>query len=274
MLAAELDELRERYFLREALDAVVAGVHLEQQRRARVERLGVVLEMRAVGGADLQQPAAALHDDVRHAEAVADLDQLAARHRHLLAVREGVEGEIDGGGVVVDHGRGLGAGQPAQQIFDQRVTIAAPAGIEVVFEIHRGSRLHHRRNRLGRQRRAPEVGVQQRAGEVDHRLHARCAPGRDRRRDFLDDLLGHRRGAARAGAQRLAVRAEARLNLGDEQRMVEGRAQRGEPGVLEHLVHGGQCRERSHGFTGHGTIQPSRSRFFCSNSSLPISPRA
>ena len=46
---------------------------------------GVVLEMRAVGGADLDQPAAGARHDVGDAEGAADLDQLAARDDHLAA---------------------------------------------------------------------------------------------------------------------------------------------------------------------------------------------
>ncbi len=157
--AAELDELFERHLFGEALDTVVAGVHLEQQRRTFAQRLCVVLEMGAVGGADLHQAAAALAHDVRHAEAAADLHQLAAADRHALAVGQRVEREIDGGGVVVDHRRGLGAGQPAHQLLHQRVAVPAPAGGEVVFEIHRARRLHRSLRGFSRERRAPEVGV-------------------------------------------------------------------------------------------------------------------
>ena len=42
-------------------------------------------------------------------EAVADLDQLAARHDDLALLRERGEREQDGGGVVVDDERSLGA---------------------------------------------------------------------------------------------------------------------------------------------------------------------
>jgi hypothetical protein len=50
-------------------------------------------------------------EHVRDAEAVADLDQLAARDEHLAALGERGEREQDGRGVVVDDERRLGAGQ-------------------------------------------------------------------------------------------------------------------------------------------------------------------
>ena len=91
------------------------------------DRAGVVLEVRAVGGADLDQLHARARHDVGHAEGAADLDQLAARHRHFLAQRQRVEREVDRGGVVVDDERGFGAGQPRQPALDVRVALAAVA---------------------------------------------------------------------------------------------------------------------------------------------------
>ncbi len=154
----------------EALHRVVAGVHLHQQRAARAERLGVVAQVGAVGGADLDQLRAGPPHDVRDAERAADLDQLAARHRHLLPRRQRVEEQEHRGGVVVDGGRRLGAGQLAQQPFEVVVAVAAAAGGDVVLEVARPA--HHRGHGLDRllgEHRAAEVGVQHRAGEVEHR---------------------------------------------------------------------------------------------------------
>ena len=77
---------------REALDGVVAGVHLHEQRGARADRRGIVLEMGAVGGADLDQlaPARAMMSGMRND--AADLDQLAARDDRLAAVAPGCSG--------------------------------------------------------------------------------------------------------------------------------------------------------------------------------------
>ena len=132
--------------------------------------------MRAVGGADLDQLRAGARHDVGHAERAADLDQLAARDDRLAPARERVEHEQHRGGVVVDDGRVLGAGQFAQQAAHMIVALAAPAAAEIEFERHR---VAHGRDRgfdrlLGEQR-AAEIGVQHRAGEVEHRPQARRA---------------------------------------------------------------------------------------------------
>ena len=91
----------------EALDGVVAGVHLHQQRGLRPDRLLVVAQVSAVGGADLDQLHAGARHDVGHAEGAADLDQLAARDDDLAPLRQRVEGEQDRGCIVVHHGRRL-----------------------------------------------------------------------------------------------------------------------------------------------------------------------
>ncbi|GEM_PF-3725708 len=69
--------------------------------------------------------------DVGDAEGTADLDQLAAGNDAFLACAETVQGQQHGGGVVVDHGDGLGAGQFADQPFDEVVAVAALASGEI-----------------------------------------------------------------------------------------------------------------------------------------------
>ena len=66
--------------------------------------------------------------DVRDAEGATYLDQLATGNDAFLACAEAVQGQQHGGGVVVDHGDRLGAGQLADQSFDEVVAIAALAG--------------------------------------------------------------------------------------------------------------------------------------------------
>ena len=100
---------------------------LHDRRGVRADRRGVVLEMRAVGGADLDQAAAGAGHDVGNAEGAANLDQLAARDDHLAPVRQRIQHQKHGGGVVVDGGRGLGAGEPQQPGGDVIVTLAARA---------------------------------------------------------------------------------------------------------------------------------------------------
>ena len=95
--------------------------------------------MRAIGGADLDEPRAGLPHDVGNAERAADLDQLAARDDDLAPAGERAEHQQHGRGVVVDDGGGFGAGQLAQQLLDERVAIAAPARGEIEFEVDRGA---------------------------------------------------------------------------------------------------------------------------------------
>jgi len=64
-----------------------------------------------VGGADFDQFGAGAAHDFGHTEGAADLDQLAARDDHLAPLGQGVEDEQNRGGVVIDHGGVLGAGQ-------------------------------------------------------------------------------------------------------------------------------------------------------------------
>ena len=112
--ARDRGELLEPRPLREADDAEVRLVHAQQQRRLRADRALVVGGARAVRRPDLDEPRAGAREHVGDAEAVADLDQLAARDDHLAALGERGEREQHRGGVVVDDERGLGAGQPAQ----------------------------------------------------------------------------------------------------------------------------------------------------------------
>ena len=113
--ARDRRELRERRQLREADDAEVGLVHAQDQRRLGADRALVVGRARAVRRADLAQPRARAREHVRDAEAVADLDQLAAGHEHLATLRERRESEQHGGRVVVHDERGLRAREPAQQ---------------------------------------------------------------------------------------------------------------------------------------------------------------
>jgi hypothetical protein len=84
--------------------------------------------------------------------------------------------------VVVDHGGGLGARQRAQQFLDDAVAVAAAATGQVVFEVVRAG--HHRQQVLqravGQHAGAAEVGVDDGAGQVEHRGSACAAPGATR----------------------------------------------------------------------------------------------
>ncbi len=129
--------------------------------------------MGAVGGAHFVQLHPGAGHDVGDAEGAADLDQLATGDDAFLAHAQAVERQQHGGGVVVDHGDGLGAGQLADQPFDQVVAVAALAGRQVEFQIQRIARGEgDGLDGFIRQQRTTEVGVQHRAGEVEHATHA------------------------------------------------------------------------------------------------------
>ena len=168
-------QFRQRRLLGEPLDAEVGPVHPEEQRRVGADRLPVVVDPRAVGGADLAQPRARLRHHVGHAEAAADLHQFAARHDDLPARRQRGQHQERRGGVVVDDDRGLDAEEALQQRLGVRVAMAAAPRLHVVLEVrvagrHLADALDGRR----RQRRAPEVRVHDDAGGVDHTAQRRA----------------------------------------------------------------------------------------------------
>ena len=78
------------------------------------DRALVVGSARAVRRPDLDEAGAGAREHVGDAEAVADLDELAARDDDLASLGERGEGEQHGGRVVVHDERRLGAGQLAQ----------------------------------------------------------------------------------------------------------------------------------------------------------------
>ena len=95
----------------------------QQRPRLRTDRRSVVPQARAVGGPDLDQTRASLHDDLRDPEGAPDLDQLAAGHDQLApAAGERRGGEENRGGAVVDRQRPLGTRELAQQALDVHVT--------------------------------------------------------------------------------------------------------------------------------------------------------
>ena len=133
--AASCGELGERGLLGEADDPEVGLVHAQDHGRLGAERALVVGDPRAVRRADLDEPRARAGEHVGDPEAVADLDQLAARDEHLAALGERGQGEHHGSGVVVDDERSLGAGDPLQQRGEMVLPRSARARLEVVLEV-------------------------------------------------------------------------------------------------------------------------------------------
>ncbi len=150
-------------------DPEVRLVHTQKERRVGADRALVVQAARPVRGADLDHPRAGAREHVRDPEAVADLDKLAARDDDLTAVRERREREQHRARVVVDDERALRAGQTAKRPRDVILSRAARARIEVELEIRvRGADLGDTLERHRRERRAPEVGMDDHAGRVQH----------------------------------------------------------------------------------------------------------
>ena len=135
MRRRERRELLDRRFGDESVQREVAAMHLEEHPRGGPDRALVIGEMRAIRGAHLAQERAALRHDLVHAEAAADLDQLAAREECLAAVGHRVEGEDERRRAVVDDERVLGAGELAEQRRAVHVARAACAALEIELEI-------------------------------------------------------------------------------------------------------------------------------------------
>ena len=219
------------------MDRVIAGVDLQDQRRLGTDRGGEIAQMGAVGGTDLAQPRAGALHDVGQAERAADLDQLAARDDRLAPGRQRVQCQHQRAGIVVDRERRLGAGQAHEPGGDMVVALAAPAAVEIVFQRRRRlHRLGRRSNRLLRQRRAAEIGMQHGAGQVEDAALRGPRQLRELFGTSREDRLGRRATAAAAVfRQRVADDSNnERAAMAFDQRRGARRAQ--------HPVHRGQCR--------------------------------
>ena len=133
-VVAQADKFVQRHFGGEAEDLVVARMDAEDGGGVLGDRPLVVTEMGLVRRAHLDELHAGGGHDLGQAERAADLDQLPAGDDHLAAGRHGVEHDRRGGGVVVDHGGRLGAGQLPQQLFDPLVAPRPLAGGRVGLE--------------------------------------------------------------------------------------------------------------------------------------------
>ena len=104
-----------------------------------LDRGAVVGHSRAVRRADLDQARAARAHDVGDPELAADLDQLAARDEHLLALRERGEREQQRRGAVVHDERGLGPGIERGSKLGAHGAIPAPvAAVDLEVGVGRG----------------------------------------------------------------------------------------------------------------------------------------
>src|SRR6266568_336087 len=93
-------------------------MHAKQETRLFVDRVFIVGETRAIGGADLAEDCTALFHDLRDSKAVPDFDELAARDDDFAAASKSREGDQDGGGAIVDDDRGFRARRLRDRIPD------------------------------------------------------------------------------------------------------------------------------------------------------------
>ena len=198
------------------------------------DRALVVGDARPVGGADLDEPRARARQHVRDAEAVADLDQLAARHDHLAALGERGEREQHGRRVVVDDQRRLGAGQPPQERRAVVLPRAARAVGEVVLEVRVAARhlLARGSSAASASGARPRFVCRTTPRRVDHAPQPRARRGRELGQRALDEVagLGAGRGSPRARARARPAppsprpRAEARRRSSRSSSSTDGRS--------------------------------------------------
>jgi hypothetical protein len=205
MGARKARQLRNARGRSESDGAEVALMHLEQHARVGSDRRTVVLEPRLVGGPNLDQAGAPLSNHIGHAEASADLHQLASRDDHLAAVAERREHQQDGCRAVVDGKRSFRGRELVERRLERLSPRPAPAGcqIELQIAVTRGD-LRNRCNGLGRQRGAAQVRVQNDSGGVDRAAQAAPAAGGEPQSATGDHRGGVRRAKQRSHADLLA----------------------------------------------------------------------
>ena len=153
---------------REAHDAVVAGVDLQQGLRPVADGGGIVGKAGLIGGPYLPQHRAAGGHDIRHPEGPADLHQLPPGGDDLPTGGEGGEDQQHRCGVVVHNQGGLRSGETAQQRLHMGIPLAPLPGGQVVFQGGIAPGGVCRRGQSPPAETGPaQVGVEYHAGGVD-----------------------------------------------------------------------------------------------------------
>ena len=167
----------------------------EDGARVRPDRSLVVGGARSVRRPDLDEARTRAGEHVGDAEAVADLDQLAARDDHLATLGECGKREQERRSVVVHDDARFGPGQAAQQRGGVILARAAGAVAQVELEVRVAARgLDDLSDRLRGERRAAEVRMDEYAGRVEHSAKAWAA----QRLELAPQALGQ---IARVGAR-------------------------------------------------------------------------
>ena len=138
---AQADQFLQRHFRGEAHDLVVAGMDPQDRGRTFADRPLVIAEVGLVGRAHLDELCAGGGDDLGQAKGAADFHQLAPGNDHFLAGGHGIEDDRRGGGVVVDHGGGLRAGEQSQEFLDPLVPPGSLAAFHVDLQDRKAGQL-------------------------------------------------------------------------------------------------------------------------------------
>jgi hypothetical protein len=229
-------ELGDRHGRRETGDQEVRGVHLQHERGLVVDRSGVVREPHPVRRTHLAEARTHRLQQLGDPEAVADLDQLPARHHDGATRREraGDQGECRGPVVDDVHAPGVGHGG-GERCHRGTAAPAAAAGGEVELHVGRARR-HSERVHGGRRQRGPaEVGVHEHAGGVDD-----PAQGGGHRGQVGERGRGHVVGVELAGAAPVQRAGHGLLDEGT----AEPSGGLDQPRVGEHVVGAGRVPPR------------------------------
>ena len=207
-------------------------MHLEHAPGLGADGVGVVAQVGPVGRADLAQPRPGRGDEVGQAEAVADLDHLAARDHDLARGGEGGRREDERGGAVVDRKCPSGVGHGLEECSQRpRTPSATRPGRQVHFDVDIAGRIDDGLDRAGGEGRSPDIGVHDHPGRVEH-WGERRGPRRERcqrRTGHLDrrDLAGPRPLLGR-GDRRAHHRPPEALRRRDEGRIRQQRVGAGD----------------------------------------------
>jgi hypothetical protein len=150
----------------------IRPVHFDDRSGRGGQRATIVVEMRAVRRAHLDEPDVSLRHDVGNAERSADLDQLTARDEYITSRRECPDGEEQRRCTVVDHERVGCSRQLREQLTYATMPRAALARRKIELDVRVSARNHsYRIDRGPGQGSAPQVRVQHDPRRIDDPAH-------------------------------------------------------------------------------------------------------
>src|SRR6516162_8418981 len=173
-LLAQRDQLGHLRFFGETAHREIRRVHPQQYPRLFIDSIFVIRDARAIGGSHFPQHRSALFHDFRDAKTVPDFNQFAARHDYFAPARQRRERYQHRGGAIVHHDDCFRARQAPKQPRAVDIALAARSCRDVVFEVgvlgrHPPELFDH----FQRERRAPQVRMQDHSRSVDDRLQRR-----------------------------------------------------------------------------------------------------